>query len=790
MRHHRILMTLVIASFLIGVGIYGSFLFWTPAPFVPEVVDPTIVVENSPGIPESDVYLTKIQPIFNSRCIACHGCTTSPCLMRLTSFAGLNRGARKGNPDGAHIFRERPIRLIDQTSIEQWRKEGFHPVIQREGNDKEKLEGSVLFRLLSAGQNYNQPGFARKPLEPLYRKQDQHACPDSSQLAEFLESHPNAGMPFGMPAISADKFDTITQWILAGAKGPTEEGLAALGKVSHPEVIDKWEKFLNQDSPKSRLVSRYLYEHTFLATYYFNDAPGQYFKMVRSVSPPGEPIEEIVTERPYDDPYINPDIERFYYRFYKRRTAYEQKAHFVWSLDDAVMARLKELFFDVTYVEGKTLEPGYESHNPFEVFAAIPAASRSRFMLENSKLIVSGMIQGPVCLGQTATYAIKDNFWVFFVKPESDPSVLDPKLGMSSYRDFMNYTVWGNQAYEDAYAKMLGKYKPKGYSVDDIWNGDQKNPNAWLTILRNESNASVLQGRRGGIPPTLWLIDYSGFERLYYSLVADYTYWGSVAEKVSTWQFMGYLRQEFEDDFLRLLPAGDRKKFRDRWTKGLGRALLWLMPFPGENAPSSVEIDNLDPMSAILTKIQLRMTEGVSGPRDFLNPVRKPKVDLSAPITSQKEFVRAISTLTLKTDSRFTYDLPSITFLKVTDGKDDALYTLVANRSYDFNDIIFDQNGAYQPKYNTMSVYHGLVGDFPNLFMEVDLEHAPAFLQELKAIDSMEDWVKWKYKYGILRNSDIFWSSYDFYNGWNFQHRGVDAGHYDLIYYDLFDTVY
>ncbi len=68
---------------------------------------------------------------------------------------------------------------------------------------------------------------------------------------------------------------------------------------------------------------------------------------------------------------------------------------------------------------------------------------------------------------------------------------------------------------------------PKGYAINALWNGDGDNRNAWLTVLRHETNVSVLQGRQGGIPRTQWLIGYSGFERLYYDTVASFKYWES-----------------------------------------------------------------------------------------------------------------------------------------------------------------------------------------------------------------------------------------------------------------------
>ena len=69
--------------------------------------------------------------------------------------------------------------------------------------------------------------------------------------------------------------------------------------------IEVWETFLNRDDPKHAMTARYLYEHFFLASLRFGDAGGrEFFRLVRSTTPPGQPIATIATVRPYDDPGV------------------------------------------------------------------------------------------------------------------------------------------------------------------------------------------------------------------------------------------------------------------------------------------------------------------------------------------------------------------------------------------------------------------------------------------------------------------------------------------------------
>ncbi|MEZ1330855.1 fatty acid cis/trans isomerase, partial [Enterobacter asburiae] len=77
--------------------------------------------------------------------------------------------------------------------------------------------------------------------------------------------------------------------------------------------VASWERFLNQSGAKQSLVSRWLYEHLFLAHLYFPEqgAPGHFFQLVRSRTPSGQPIDPIPTRRPNDDPGNS-----FYYRLW------------------------------------------------------------------------------------------------------------------------------------------------------------------------------------------------------------------------------------------------------------------------------------------------------------------------------------------------------------------------------------------------------------------------------------------------------------------------------------------
>ncbi len=737
-------------------------------------------------------YGDAIAPIFNSRCIACHGCLGAPCNVKLDSFPGLQRGGFGLNAYSTHVGDYPRTDMDAADSLEAWRKKGFYPIVVDKGSAADNLDQSLLYLMVEAGMSRNGPGFARDALDGLRPDRFNATCPSTPvALKTELEKHPAIGMPFGLPALSEDQFKTLKAWVAAGSPGPSKAEQQTAEQITDAKALARWEAFFNQDDKRAKLVSRYIFEHSFLATIVLEESDGDQFRLVRSKTPPGQPVEIIGTGLPYDDPNSYAGVDRFWYRLEKLTVPPVQKNHFLWTLSLDDIDHLRKGFALDTgkgWGEGKALEPAWGSDNALEVFAAIPAESRYRFMLENSEVIVGGITYGPVCNGQTATYAVKDQFWVFFLDPAYDPSVQEPMLGLDSWEPFMDRSVFGNADYLKAFAATKQTLFPKGWSLDAVWDGDGEDRNAWLTVLRHETNVSVVKGAQGGVPRSLWLISFASFERMYYDTVAGFAYWEGDGLKLETLLFFNFLRQAFEDNFLTLLPPEDRKTLRHAWTQGIGAIGLAAVPFAAKDQPTQVKLSGDEPLMDLIQQLAERLGPTISGLPDRLNPQQKPKVSLEAPMRDFADWEKAISTLTAVEGLSFVPQLPSVIMLRLNQGDEHRVYSLIANRAYKSQYTLVFENGEAMPKKDSMSVYPTLVNGFPNLFVDLDLNDAPGFLVDLTAVETKDDWTAFEERYGILRNSDAFWAFYDWINAWNFAERGALAGWLDLTYYDAPET--
>ena len=400
---------------------------------------------------------------------------------------------------------------------------------------------------------------------------DELTCAENQEeLSGYLEKHPNRGMPYGFPPLKEEEFEIIAGWLAQGAKGPTAAQQAELTtpKPSDMQAIDKWEAFLNQEDAKHAMTARYLYEHLFLAHLKFGTPTNEFYELVRSRTAPGQPIDLIATVRPYDDP----GVERIYYRFRKIHSTIVQKTHMVFDMSDAQMERIKALFIQPEWMQPPHVV-GYKpslSANPFIAFEQIPPRSRYQFLLDNVSYIIMTFIRGPVCKGQIALNVIDDHFWVLFMDPDHDLSVLYPgflrmhadllRMPIEQGSDLRVFSVITNEhkkaasefykARQDYYAALY--YYGLGYEA--IWKGNRATDAPVMTVYRHFDSGSSHRGVLGNLPKTLWVIDYPLLERIYYALVAGFDVYGTMGHQLAVRLYMDELRQEGESYFLDFLP--------------------------------------------------------------------------------------------------------------------------------------------------------------------------------------------------------------------------------------------
>ncbi len=743
-------------------------------------------------------YLKEVKPLLEKRCTVCHSCYNSPCQLKLDSFEGVDRGATKKAIYNAYRLKSmEPTRLFtDAKTTEEWRKKKFFSVTANTAADG--FNDSLMIQLLAHKMKNPRSQGEYKP------EADDLTCAESrSDLAGYLKKHPNRGMPFGFPPLKQDEFDLIAGWLYQGATGPApaEQKALEMPQTADAAAILKWETFFNKDDPKYAVTARYIYEHLFLAHIKFGTTTNEFYEMVRSKTPPGEPLELIPTVRPYDDP----GSPLFFYRFRKIYSTIVQKTHMVYELDDARMLRYEELFIKSEWLQ-KPQRIGYDpklSANPFKAFEQIPPRSRYQFLLDSSAYVMMTFIHGPVCKGQIALNVIDDHFWVMFMDPEHDLAVKYPgflklhsdRLAMptehgSDLRSFSALTDGHKKlavAFYDARQDYYQALNYSGLGYDAIWKGNSAADAPLLTIYRHFDSASVHKGALGNLPKTLWVIDYPLLERIYYALVAGFDIYGTAGHQLTVRLYMDRLRVEGESYFLDFMPPEKRQEIMQSW---YGKTNLKKMNFHPSDLPAAIKFTSADPkrefVENIIDNVLLKET-GIT-----LDPLNYMKAGVEYPAIPEKfetmaDYIRgfrAVSRPGTSFVALVNNQNANLAYIRVRvkEGKD-IVASLIVNRWHDNVSFFLGEEDRQNSAKDNVEFVKGMIGSYPNFFFDVKQEDIPDFLDLVANFDASPQNVERFSRYGINRSDNRFWETYDWFQKRFNEDEPVRGGLLDLNRY-------
>jgi hypothetical protein len=681
----------------------------------------------------------------------------------MSSIEGMERGASKTKVYNSTRLKAAPMTRLfeDAQSVAEWRDMEFYPVLnERDRTLEANRQASVMYRMLQLKEAHPLPDETQLSTDfdlSLDRKQ---SCPKPEEFNRFTAKNPLWGMPYALPGLTSSEQNTLKIWIEQGAPYLAREPIAPV----YREQIDRWEKFLNGDSLKQQLMSRYIYEHLSYAHLYFSEIDSlKFFRVVRSATPPGEPVQLIATRRPFDDP----GVERAYYRIKEELGSIVVKTHMPYRLDAARMQRWQSLFIDAEYEV--TALPSYEERyasNPFVTFHELPVGSRYRFMLDEAQYTIMGFIKGPVCRGQVALNVINDNFWVFFVNPDAFKADLFQELlaGHEEYlqlpastknifRPIAHWRRYAEQqrAFLAAKDQILEENRDKfgPINLDWIWDGDGNNQNAALTVFRNFDSATVEKGMVGQKPKTAWVIGYTLLERIHYLLVAGYDVFGNLGHQLVTRTYMDFLRMEGEGNFLLFLPESARIRERNHWYREADdevKAFVSLPNFEAETEPD-IMFQTDDEKTELFGMLAEHLEKVLPG-RHSMAAITNDSVRTE--LGRLHELVGTPATL-----------MPEIAFVRIHGTFGEQYITLLSNNAHLNMTSIFSEQKNRKPDEDQLSVLAGFVGAYPNAFFDVEEYTLSAFVDSIENLKTEADYAAMLDSYGIRRTNPDFWQYSD-----------------------------
>ena len=720
-------------------------------------------------------YYQHTRPIIEQRCVVCHGCYDAPCQLKLESYTGLLRGA---NPekvyDGTRLLGANLTRLFeDAQTTGEWRLKKFHPVLNERRNiASANINAGVMAQSLKLKQKHPLPTDAILPDSFDFNLDHNQHCPSIETFSDFAQKNPLWGMPYGLPGLNDQEFQLTMDWLKQGAEMGVPPGISA--KVQ--QQINEWEKFFNGDSLKEQLVNRYIYEHLFLAQLFFNDAPRTYFRMVRSSTPPGQPIKRISTARPFDDP----NVTRVYYRLWRDDSSTVAKTFMPYPLNKKRMNKWLKWFYQANYQV--THLPSYNPEmaaNPFVTFSDLPVNARYRFMLDEAQFTIMNFIKGPVCRGQVALNVIQDHFWVFFLEPETqNTSGIEKFLADNSSHlqlpagagnTFLPLTNWLKYSelqkeYLAAKAQFINRVveKKNGLDLEMIWNGDKgTNPNAALTIFRHSDSASVHQGMIGQSPKTAWVIGYPLLERIHYLLVAGFDVYGNVSHQLLSRLYMDFLRIEGEMNFVSFLPKQSQQTEMAFWYRHAEANLqtyvdLYINQL---NERNNIRYTSDNPKLELYEKLKGHLGKA----SESMHNIRTSKLNAQQFVLYEK--------LQSTRGTAISF-LPQITVLEIPG---EGLFTLTHNNAYSNLFSLFDEDKRHIPDEDNLTIARGVVGNYPNSFMRITPDNLGQFVDQFQAMKSEGDYRALRDAFGIRRSNGDFWAFSDRVHQLYFQKQPKEA---------------
>ncbi|HAS8199801.1 TPA: 9-hexadecenoic acid cis-trans isomerase [Vibrio vulnificus] len=738
---------------------------------------------------QSAFFMHDVKPIIENRCVVCHACYDAPCQLKLSSVEGIDRGASKTLVyQGTRLTATAPTRLFeDAQTTQEWRDAGFHPVLnERAQTGVANIDAGLIARLLQQKERHPLP--QQDQLEGFDFSIDrEQTCPTIEEFDQYERTNPSWGMPFGMPNLSAKEHQTLMAWLENGA---IMNDRIPLTREQATEIT-RYEQMFNKSSRKNQLAARYIYEHLFLSHLYFSELEGEprFFTMVRSTTPPGEPVQRIVTRRPYDDP----GVERVYYRIIPEQGTIVDKTHMPFALNSQRMKDWKAWFIDADYVVEQL--PSYDPEiaaNPMSAFIDLPVKARFKFMLDNAQNTIMAYIKGPVCRGQLALNVINDRFWVFFLDPDKAdiPEVNEfyrsqadnlklPGELESNTLPVTNWVKYSTQQarYLEAKSEFINHWFKNGthLTTDIIWDGNGTNPNAALTVFRHFDSASVVQGLVGEKPKTAWVLDYALLERIHYLLVAGFDVYGNFGHQLITRMFMDFLRLEGESNFIALLPADMRHQEQSSWYQQQNRQLRDFLqrnvvPF---SQPTSVVYKTDDPKSELFDIL-----------RRQVSPILNARYEIVDTGMSVKNEALLKSLNLVKGENLLP--IPQITMLMVkADTGKEQLYTLLHNNAHLNISSLFNEEKNRDPANDSLTIVRGVVGSYPAAFFSLNENQVAEFVQIITAMESEQDYVKLLDKFAIRRSSTNFWSFSDKVHTWYRNDQPIEFG---LLDYNRFEN--
>ncbi|WVM91042.1 fatty acid cis/trans isomerase [Halopseudomonas pachastrellae] len=225
------------------------------------------------------------------------------------------------------------------------------------------------------------------------------------------------------------------------------------------------------------------------------------------------------------------------------------------------------------------------------------------------------------------------------------------------------------------------------------------------------------------------------------------------------------MRNGSEQNFLRFVPAEQRQALYNQWYQGHAQL---------KDAIAYTDFDHTTPTALTYSKTDLETNRSVlqrfaaqlgeragavAGTPDTLNRCAHnncQRPDLSA---EQQQIQTLLQPLAHATGASLPVIklLPEVSFLRVTNGDQRWVYSLVHNRAHSNVAFMFGEEDRLQPERDDLTIMEGTLGSYPNFSFNVELQALPDFVAALQAAEDSQGLEQVADRWGVRRTHPQFW---------------------------------
>jgi hypothetical protein len=238
------------------------------------------------------------------------------------------------------------------------------------------------------------------------------------------------------------------------------------------------------------------------------------------------------------------------------------------------------------------------------------------------------------------------------------------------------------------------------------------------------------------------------------------------------------------------MPSDVRTAMRNTWYQGSEAQLKVANTYEivNDDMPVQIAYRTSDPKAEFVALVSAQL-KSAAGSTDVLNRCKQAPCYRSDASAAERQAEASLQTLASKPASldtmRFIDFMPDVSFLRVSTGKpdQDLAYTLVRNKTHSNVAFMLDEEKRREPDQDTLTVYRGLLGSYPNFMFNVPLDRVEAFAAALHAVRSREQFMAVVSRYGLSRTHPQIWSNFHWFVDYMRRTRPVEAGIYDMNRY-------